>query len=123
MRPNTIESGIFSTKRNRPVSTSMLTRMLVPKPKKALQSPGVQIFGSYVAVVEVAMTCPLWVKQAFSKSPARELECRRLQHRERGGRVRDPAEDRALRLDHREAYLVEFREVGGAAVGKHDAAI
>ena len=45
MRPNTIESGIFSTKRNRPVSTSMLTRMLVPKPKKAFQSPGVQSFG------------------------------------------------------------------------------
>ena len=45
MRPNTIASGIFSTKRNRPVSTSMLTRMLVPKPKNAFQSPGVQIFG------------------------------------------------------------------------------
>ena len=45
MRPNTIESGIFSTKRNRPVSTSMLTRMLVPKPKNAFQSPGVQRAG------------------------------------------------------------------------------
>ncbi len=45
MRPNTMASGIFSTKRSRPVSTSMLTRMLVPKPKKAFQSPGVQKFG------------------------------------------------------------------------------
>ena len=45
MRPNTSASGIFSTKRNSPVSTSMLTRMLVPKPKKAFQSPGVQSFG------------------------------------------------------------------------------
>ena len=45
MRPNTIASGIFKTKRNSPVSTSMLTRMLVPKPKNAFQSPGVQIFG------------------------------------------------------------------------------
>src|ERR1700745_188300 len=45
MRPNTSESGIFSTKRNSAVSVSMLTRMLVPKPKKAFQSPGVHIFG------------------------------------------------------------------------------
>src|SRR5262249_24158835 len=43
MRPNTSESGILSTKRKRPVSTSMLTRMLVPNPKNAFQSPGVQI--------------------------------------------------------------------------------
>ena len=45
MRPNTSESGIFSTNRNSPVSTSMLTRMLVPKPKKAFQSPGVHRTG------------------------------------------------------------------------------
>ena len=45
MRPNTSESGIFSTKRNNPVSTSMLTRMLVPKPNKAFQSPGVHNAG------------------------------------------------------------------------------
>ena len=45
MRPNTSESGIFSTNRNRPVSTSMLTRILVPKPKKAFQSPGVHNAG------------------------------------------------------------------------------
>jgi uncharacterized membrane protein YdjX (TVP38/TMEM64 family) len=42
MRPNTSASGIFSTKRSSPVSTSTLTRMLVPKPKKAFQSPGTQ---------------------------------------------------------------------------------
>src|SRR5262245_48846843 len=45
MRPNTSESGILSTKRKRPVSTSMLTRMLVPNPKKAFQSPAVQMVG------------------------------------------------------------------------------
>ena len=45
MRPNTRLSGIFSTKRNRPVSTSMLTRMLVPNPKNAFQSPGVHNTG------------------------------------------------------------------------------
>src|SRR5690242_904018 len=45
MRPNTSWSGILSTKRKRPVRTSMLTRMLVPNPKKAFQSPGVQMVG------------------------------------------------------------------------------
>src|SRR5882757_584665 len=48
MRPKTSESGIFSTKRNRPVSTSMLTRMLVPNPKNAFQSPGVHRVGRLV---------------------------------------------------------------------------
>ena len=43
-------SGILITKRNKPVSTSMLTKMLVPKPKKALKSPGVHIFGRNPAV-------------------------------------------------------------------------
>ena len=32
-------SGIFSTKRSRPVRTSRLSRMLVPNPNKAFQSP------------------------------------------------------------------------------------
>ncbi len=45
MRPNTRLSGIFSTKRSSPVSTSMLTRMLVPNPKNAFQSPGVHNTG------------------------------------------------------------------------------
>src|SRR3546814_1362963 len=36
-----IGSGSLRTNRNRPVSTSTLTRIFVPKPKKAFQSPGV----------------------------------------------------------------------------------
>src|SRR6476620_8984385 len=51
MRPKTSESGIFNTNRNRPVSTSMLTRMLVPKPKNAFQSPGVHRTGRFVSDV------------------------------------------------------------------------
>src|SRR3954467_6765283 len=113
MRPNTSESGIFSTKRNRPVSTSMLTRMLVPKPKNAFQSPDVHNAGlnsDLPAVpVNVPMTLPLC---------GRNLH--RLQDR---GRVRDPAEDAALGLDHLQAHLVKFGEVGCAAVGDDDAAI
>ena len=50
MRPKTSASGIFSTNRNRPVSTSMLTRILVPKPKKAFQSPGAHKIGRKPAV-------------------------------------------------------------------------
>src|SRR5262245_857188 len=52
MRPNTSESGIFSTNRSSAVSVSMLTRMLVPKPKKAFQSPGTQSLGWNVDVAE-----------------------------------------------------------------------
>src|SRR3954452_25181647 len=51
MRPKTSESGIFSTKRKRPVSTSMLTRMLVPNPKNAFQSPGVHRTGRFISDV------------------------------------------------------------------------
>src|SRR5262249_3262627 len=40
MRPKTSESGIFNTNRNKPVSTSILTRILVPNPKKASTTPG-----------------------------------------------------------------------------------
>src|SRR6478735_10093785 len=49
MRPNTSESGIFSTKRKRPVRTSMLTRMLVPNPKNAFQSLGVHSAGRFIS--------------------------------------------------------------------------
>ena len=43
MRLKTKSSGIFKTKRSKPVSVSRLTSMLVPKPKNAFQSPRVQI--------------------------------------------------------------------------------
>src|SRR6476646_2190799 len=49
MRPKTSESDIFSTKRKRPVRTSMLTRMLVPNPKNAFQSPGVHSTGRFIS--------------------------------------------------------------------------
>src|SRR5258708_10442605 len=50
MRPKSSASGISSTNRNRPVSTNMLTRILVPKPKKAFQSPGAHKIGRKPAV-------------------------------------------------------------------------
>src|SRR3954447_21626230 len=49
MRPKTSEPGIFSTKRKRPVSTSMLTRMLVPNPNNASHAPGVHAAGRFIS--------------------------------------------------------------------------
>src|SRR5690349_1994359 len=43
--PKTRSSGIFSTKRRSAVRVRRFTRMLVPKPKKAFQSPGTHSLG------------------------------------------------------------------------------
>src|SRR6516162_9219414 len=56
MRPKTSESGIFRTKRKRPVSTSILTRMLVPNPKNAFQSPAVHKAGRFISDAIDVMT-------------------------------------------------------------------
>ena len=115
MRPNTMASGILSTKRNRPVSTSMLTRMLVPKPKKAFQSPGVHSFGSNGFAL--LMDPPDQALRCVSPLLARVSAASAFL------RIRNPAEDAALRLDHFQAHVVEFRKIGCAAVGEHDAAV
>ncbi len=115
MRPNTRSSGIFSTKRSSAVSVSMLTRMLVPKPKNAFQSP-LRPQG-WFECRRLSHDFPLCLKPSFARvGRARE----RRQH---CFRIRYPAEDAALRLDHLQAHLVEFREIGGAAVAEHDAAV
>src|SRR5260370_1242576 len=111
MRPNTMESGIFSTSRSRPVSTSMLTRMLVPKPKKAFHSPETHSAG-FLAIAALMMFLP---SSGFSSAAGE-----RGKHRIRG---RPPAEDAALGLDHRQPRFVKFRNVRGAAIGEHDAAV
>src|SRR5438105_1362990 len=105
MRPKTSESGIFSTNRSRPVSTSMLTRMLVPKPKNAFQSPGVHSTGRFISEAITVMTSSLRCRQRGDHRP----------------RCRHGAEDAALGLDHLETHVVEFREIGRATVGEHDA--
>ena len=69
MRPNTSESGIFSTKRNSPVSTSILTRILVPKPKNAFQSPGVHNTGLKPAVPVVLVLIVMLPLPNCLKSP------------------------------------------------------
>src|SRR5271165_2632066 len=102
MRPKTRLSGIFKTNRSSPVSVSRLTRILVPNPKNAFQSPGTHSFGFIIVMV-------LW---PFFAS----LDCWRTG----GGRfsrecgqnffgARHPAENAALGLDHLEAHHLEFR--------------
>src|ERR1700730_909216 len=57
MRPKTSESGIFNTNRNKPVSTSMLTRILVPNPKNAFQSPAVHKAGPFISDAFADIIC------------------------------------------------------------------
>src|SRR6516165_4923849 len=113
MRPNTRLSGIFRTKRSNPVRTSMLTRMLVPKPKNAFQSPDVQSAGLNSDLPAVPVMLLLMVLPLCGRCLQRLQYC---------GRVSDPAEDSALGLDHLQAHLVKFGEVGRAAIGDDDAA-
>src|SRR2546423_12398777 len=101
MRRKTRSSGILRTKRRRPLKTSRLTKMFVPKPKKAFQSPGVQIDG-FLAIIVV--------------SPSVESS-------EHSFRIRHPAEDAALGLDHAQRDLVKFGKVRSAAVARDDAAV
>src|ERR1700745_2815094 len=100
MRPNTSEAGIFSTNRNSPVSTSILTRILVPKPKKAFQSPGVHKTGLKSDLPAVPVMLVLIVMPPLLLLLKSPVKC--LQYR---GRVGDPAEDAALGLDHLQAHL------------------
>src|SRR5260370_22986021 len=57
MRPKTSESGIFSTNRKRPVSTSMLTRRVGPNPKNAFQSPAVHNTGRFISDTVAVIVC------------------------------------------------------------------
>src|SRR5260221_8170282 len=57
MRPKTSESGIFNTNRNKPVSTSILTRILAPNPKNAFQSPAVHKAGRFISDAVAVIIC------------------------------------------------------------------
>ena len=96
-----MSSGIFSTKRSSAVSVSRLTRMLVPKPKNAFQSPATQMLRFRSSVI------------VTSPSSAARM---------RVG-VRDPAEDAALRGDHLQPHRLELRKVRADAVLRHQAVV
>src|SRR6516164_1753438 len=81
MRPNTRESGIFSTERSKPVRTNMLTRILVPKPKNAFQSPEVQREGPRAGWVASFMVLPLAGRAKFMCSGVAALPLPRMTSR------------------------------------------
>src|SRR5262245_24542174 len=102
MRPKTRSSGIFRTKRKSPLKTSRLTRMLVPNPKNAFQSPGVHSAGFRSVIAD----------------PPPSIE-----GGQNSSRIRYPTENPALRLDHAQGHFVKLREVRTAAVARHDASV
>src|ERR1022692_6717 len=85
MRLKTRSVGICKTNRSNPVSVSRLTRMLVPKPKKAFQSPGTQIFGF---VFSMALSPSADDLNSITANPIFRI----LRGEDPGG-VRHPAED------------------------------
>src|SRR5216683_6757420 len=122
MRPNTSSSGIFSTKRSSPVSTSMLTRMLVPKPKNAFQSPGTHSLGVVLAVV-TAMSLSFWLTADAGSMQMLAPRSASADCRDDIGRAPHPAENAALCLDHFQAHVLEFEEVGTHAILGHEAVV
>src|SRR5438105_2584082 len=74
--PKTSSSGIFSTKRRSAVSVRRLTRMFVPKPKKAFQSPGTHSLGFEVVFMDLLLLVGFLVGCDFHVKAARILsEC------------------------------------------------
>src|SRR4051812_68483 len=90
---------MLTTPIHRPASTSTLTSMLIPSPKKALRSPRVHSGRG------ISSSCD----DVDGKGVEQVL------------RRADPAEDPALGGDHPQRDLVELREVGAAAVLDHEA--
>src|SRR5580700_8093957 len=119
MRWKTSSSGILRTKRNRPVSTSKLTRILVPNPKNAFQSPGVHNFGSSAGV---DVTSAMGSSSSFLlvARPLESVVVRQCLKDPRG--VRHPPENPALRLDHLQGDVMKLLEVRRAAIARDDAA-
>src|SRR6202050_415593 len=111
MRPNTSASGIFSTKRSSPVSTRTLTRILVPNPNKAFQSPGTQNFGLNVVVALIAR---FLVPRLSALSFQRRDHVLALPH---------PAENSTLGLDHFQPHLLEPWKIRTDAVFRNEAVV
>src|ERR1700722_8379436 len=111
MRPNTSASGIFSTKRSSPVSTRTLTRILVPNPNKAFQSPGTQNFGLNVVVALIAR---------FLVPRLSALLCQRRDH---VLALPHPAKNSTLGFDHFQAHLLKPGKIRSDAVFRNEAVV
>src|ERR1700751_3566630 len=105
MRPNTSWSGIFRTNRSNPLRVSRLTKMFVPKPKNAFQSPGTQMAG-FELFITFSSIIPISLLSLVGL----------VERSENSARVRYPAENPSLRLDHFESHLLELRKVRSHAV-------
>src|SRR5215469_8441228 len=101
-----MSAGRLTTCRHSPVSTMTLRTTLVNRPKKPFQSPGTHQRGAAVAV---------FIASSSSSG------CRERGHDGLGGS--DPTEDAALRLDHPQPDLLEFREVRTHAIGNNEAVV
>src|SRR5258705_13441727 len=112
MRPKTRSSGIFSTKRKSAVSVSRLTRMFVPKPKKAFQSPGTHNLGLLFMIFFLGFYDGELVSEGCLFKRCQNLF-----------RMRHPAEDAALGLDHFQAHVMKFREIGTDAILRHETVV
>src|SRR3990170_882997 len=108
MRPKTRSSGMPRTKRSRPVRVRTLTRMFVPKPKSAFQSPGTQTLGR-------------WREEVIMEGNLKDLVCCSSESGEDFPGVGNPAEDAALGFDHRQSGGVVFGKIGRDAVGRDEA--
>src|SRR5438093_11336805 len=102
MRPKTSESGIFSTNRNRPVSTNILTRILVPNPKNAFQSPAVHNAGRFISDAVAVIICSC-------RSEARFQSARRAFARRQGCKGAAGRPD----LETAEVHAASTRETPG----------
>src|ERR1700693_3402145 len=117
MRPKTRSPGSLTTPSVSPVRTMTFSTTLVKRPKNAFQSPGTHQRTGCSEVAALAICPPVVGSTGLGGLP------RRGQGLEEALGVRDPAEDAALRLDHRERGLLEIREVGGDAVLEHEAVV
>src|SRR5271165_5944273 len=79
--------------------------MFVPKPKNAFQSPGAQM-ASFV----------LFITFYFNRSNIHVAE-----RGENPSRIRNPAEDSTLRLDHLQTHFLKFLEVRSHAISQYKA--
>src|SRR5262249_22580680 len=99
--------------------TRTLTRMLVPNPKKAFQSPGTHHFSAPLLAVIAFAIVPL----PFCLPSPDSSALPRAQSLDHVIGARHPAAEAALRLNHLAAHGVDLREIGAAAILEHEAVV
>src|SRR6478752_3174999 len=129
--PSTSRVGTWTTKISSEVSVRTLTRMLKPRPKKALVSPFVHQgrFRDGVSDGAEGLSSGMadrGLSRLMVGSWRRSGSAGEGRHGEGGeesGRVGDPAEDPALGGDHVQADPLELGEVRAHAVGQDEGVV